>query len=58
MRLLSEAHCARVQQQEAQWVAETALRWEVAQEQSRRSITTGARLRHTWLAAEERDAPP
>jgi hypothetical protein len=55
MRRLSEQHRARVQRQQEEWAAETAARWEVSREQSRRSVAAARELRRAWL---DGGAPP
>jgi len=47
---MSVLHRDRVQRQQEEWAAETAARWEVSQEQSRRSVAAARDLRRAWLA--------
>ena len=49
-RRMSAQHRDRVQRQQEEWAAETAARWEVSQEQSRRGVAAARDLRRAWLA--------
>jgi hypothetical protein len=48
MRTMSDEHRRAVEQQQAEWTADAAARWEVTKEQSRHNVEAARRLRRAW----------